>query len=206
MARVCESSSALSGQHSLCGASELSFPLAPDPGVVPAMLCGASLSASSRAPAPFLASRAGSPSMCPPTTPLSCARSPCWRAWRSKQTPSECKPNPNPNPKLGLRVPRGPCRPQRNWRAPSPSSPASPRPATPALLGATAVGHPAECSLCAVRCGVCFVVVRARSYKLLARAYPYMARRLLTDPAPELRESFEELVLKVTAPLGLLGL
>jgi hypothetical protein len=25
------------------------------------------------------------------------------------------------------------------------------------------------------------------NYKLLARAYPYMARRLLTDPAPELR-------------------
>ena len=24
-------------------------------------------------------------------------------------------------------------------------------------------------------------------YKLLAKAYPYMARRLLTDPAPELR-------------------
>ncbi|GBF89170.1 aarF domain-containing protein, chloroplastic [Raphidocelis subcapitata] len=33
-------------------------------------------------------------------------------------------------------------------------------------------------------------------YKLLARAYPYMARRLLTDPAPELRGSFEELVIK----------
>ncbi|KAI8476423.1 MAG: ABC1 family-domain-containing protein [Monoraphidium minutum] len=32
------------------------------------------------------------------------------------------------------------------------------------------------------------------NYKLLARAYPYMARRLLTDPAPELRGSFEELV------------
>lgn len=25
------------------------------------------------------------------------------------------------------------------------------------------------------------------NYKLIARAYPYMARRLLTDPAPELR-------------------
>lgn len=25
------------------------------------------------------------------------------------------------------------------------------------------------------------------NYKLLAKAYPYMARRLLTDPAPELR-------------------
>jgi hypothetical protein len=38
-------------------------------------------------------------------------------------------------------------------------------------------------------------------YKLLGRAYPYMARRLLTDPAPELRESFEELIIKV----GVLG-
>jgi len=26
-----------------------------------------------------------------------------------------------------------------------------------------------------------------REYKLLGRAYPYMARRLLTDPAPQLR-------------------
>jgi len=34
------------------------------------------------------------------------------------------------------------------------------------------------------------------NYKLLAKAYPYMARRLLTDPAPELRESFEDLILK----------
>ncbi|CAG9462215.1 unnamed protein product [Pedinophyceae sp. YPF-701] len=33
-------------------------------------------------------------------------------------------------------------------------------------------------------------------YKLLARAYPYMARRLLTDPAPQLRSSLEELLLK----------
>ncbi|EIE23034.1 ABC1-domain-containing protein [Coccomyxa subellipsoidea C-169] len=33
-------------------------------------------------------------------------------------------------------------------------------------------------------------------YKLLGKAYPYMARRLLTDPAPELRGSFEELVLE----------
>ncbi|KAL3145629.1 hypothetical protein ABBQ32_003173 [Trebouxia sp. C0010 RCD-2024] len=33
------------------------------------------------------------------------------------------------------------------------------------------------------------------NYKLLGRAYPYMARRLLTDPAPQLRASFEELVL-----------
>lgn len=33
-------------------------------------------------------------------------------------------------------------------------------------------------------------------YKLLARAYPYMASRLLTDPAPELRGSFEDLILK----------
>lgn len=32
-------------------------------------------------------------------------------------------------------------------------------------------------------------------YKLIARAYPYMARRLLTDPAPELRSSFEDLIL-----------
>jgi predicted unusual protein kinase regulating ubiquinone biosynthesis (AarF/ABC1/UbiB family) len=36
-------------------------------------------------------------------------------------------------------------------------------------------------------------------YKLLGRAYPYIARRLLTDPAPELRASFEELILKVRA-------
>lgn len=41
-----------------------------------------------------------------------------------------------------------------------------------------------------------------RSYKLLARAYPYMARRLLTDPAPELRESFEDLILKVGSWVG----
>ncbi len=34
------------------------------------------------------------------------------------------------------------------------------------------------------------------SYKLLARAYPYMAGRLLTDPAPELRSSFEELIIE----------
>lgn len=33
------------------------------------------------------------------------------------------------------------------------------------------------------------------NYKLIARAYPYMARRLLTDPAPELRSSFEDLIL-----------
>ncbi|KAL4858875.1 Protein ACTIVITY OF BC1 COMPLEX KINASE 3 [Chlorella vulgaris] len=33
------------------------------------------------------------------------------------------------------------------------------------------------------------------NYKLIAAAYPYMARRLLTDPAPELRSSFEDLVL-----------
>lgn len=38
-------------------------------------------------------------------------------------------------------------------------------------------------------------------YRLLARAYPYMARRLLTDPAPELRESFEELVLNENGKL-----
>lgn len=35
------------------------------------------------------------------------------------------------------------------------------------------------------------------NYKLLGRAYPYIAKRLLTDPAPELRASFEELILKV---------
>ena len=33
-------------------------------------------------------------------------------------------------------------------------------------------------------------------YKLLAKAYPYMARRLLTDPDPELRSTFEELMIK----------
>lgn len=33
------------------------------------------------------------------------------------------------------------------------------------------------------------------NYKLLGRAYPYMAKRLLLDPAPELRSSLEELVL-----------
>lgn len=33
------------------------------------------------------------------------------------------------------------------------------------------------------------------NYKLIAAAYPYMARRLLTDPAPELRSSFEDLIL-----------
>lgn len=31
-------------------------------------------------------------------------------------------------------------------------------------------------------------------FKVLAKAYPYMARRLLTDPAPQLRESFVELL------------
>lgn len=39
-------------------------------------------------------------------------------------------------------------------------------------------------------------------YKLLGRAYPYIARRLLTDPAPELRASFEELILKVGGGAG----
>lgn len=34
------------------------------------------------------------------------------------------------------------------------------------------------------------------NYKLLAAAYPYMAKRLLTDPAPQLRASFEELILQ----------
>lgn len=33
-------------------------------------------------------------------------------------------------------------------------------------------------------------------YKLLAKAYPYMAQRLLTDPTPELRGTFEELMLQ----------
>lgn len=33
-------------------------------------------------------------------------------------------------------------------------------------------------------------------YKLLAKAYPYMAQRLLTDPEPTLRRSLEELVVK----------
>jgi hypothetical protein len=43
-------------------------------------------------------------------------------------------------------------------------------------------------------------------YKLLGRAYPYIARRLLTDPAPELRASFEELILKVRATGGKVAL
>jgi predicted unusual protein kinase regulating ubiquinone biosynthesis (AarF/ABC1/UbiB family) len=34
------------------------------------------------------------------------------------------------------------------------------------------------------------------NYKLLAKAYPYMAQRLLTDPDPRLRDTFEELMLK----------
>jgi aarF domain-containing kinase len=33
-------------------------------------------------------------------------------------------------------------------------------------------------------------------FKVLAKAYPYMARRLLTDPRPELRKSFAELLFK----------
>ena len=33
-------------------------------------------------------------------------------------------------------------------------------------------------------------------YKLLASSYPYMARRLLTDPSPELRASLEDLLMK----------
>ena len=33
-------------------------------------------------------------------------------------------------------------------------------------------------------------------FKVLAKAYPYMARRLLTDPRPQLRESFAELLFK----------
>lgn len=32
-------------------------------------------------------------------------------------------------------------------------------------------------------------------YRLLGRAYPYMASRILTDPAPQLRASLEELIL-----------
>jgi aarF domain-containing kinase len=34
------------------------------------------------------------------------------------------------------------------------------------------------------------------NFKLLGAAYPYMAKRILTDPAPQLRASFEDLVLK----------
>lgn len=34
------------------------------------------------------------------------------------------------------------------------------------------------------------------AYNLLGAAYPYVARRLLTDPAPQLRSSLEDLVLK----------
>ena len=34
------------------------------------------------------------------------------------------------------------------------------------------------------------------NYRLIAKCYPYMANRLLTDPAPELRASFEELIIK----------
>mmetsp|Transcript_17309 Transcript_17309/g.43443 ORF Transcript_17309/g.43443 Transcript_17309/m.43443 type:complete len:830 (-) Transcript_17309:636-3125(-) len=33
-------------------------------------------------------------------------------------------------------------------------------------------------------------------FAIVDEAYPYIARRLLTDPAPELRESFEDLILK----------
>ena len=33
-------------------------------------------------------------------------------------------------------------------------------------------------------------------FKVLAKAYPYMARRLLTDPRPQLRDSFAELLFK----------
>lgn len=32
-------------------------------------------------------------------------------------------------------------------------------------------------------------------FRLLGKAYPYMAQRLLTDPAPQLRDMLEELVL-----------
>jgi aarF domain-containing kinase len=32
--------------------------------------------------------------------------------------------------------------------------------------------------------------------QLLGKAYPYVARRLLTDPSPELRQALEELLLK----------
>jgi aarF domain-containing kinase len=34
------------------------------------------------------------------------------------------------------------------------------------------------------------------NYRLLARAYPYMAKRLLADPAPQLRATFEEMVVE----------
>ncbi len=40
-------------------------------------------------------------------------------------------------------------------------------------------------------------------YKLLAKAYPYMARRLLTDPAPELRHVLFRPCLLLSAPQGL---
>jgi len=35
-----------------------------------------------------------------------------------------------------------------------------------------------------------------KRYNLLGAAYPYVARRLLTDPAPELRSSLEDLILE----------
>ena len=34
---------------------------------------------------------------------------------------------------------------------------------------------------------MCPALQADKSYKLLGKAYPYMAQRLLTDPAPELR-------------------
>lgn len=43
------------------------------------------------------------------------------------------------------------------------------------------------------------------NYKLLGRAYPYIAKRLLTDPAPELRASFEDLILQVSTNAASLG-
>eukprot|EP00898_Chlorokybus_atmophyticus_P006220 jgi/Chlat1/659/Chrsp103S08594 len=39
------------------------------------------------------------------------------------------------------------------------------------------------------------VDINRSNFMLLASAYPYMARRLLTDPSPELRRSLEELIL-----------
>lgn len=35
------------------------------------------------------------------------------------------------------------------------------------------------------------------SFKVIGAAYPYVASRLLTDPAPQLREAFIELLFKV---------
>ena len=43
------------------------------------------------------------------------------------------------------------------------------------------------------------------SFKVIGAAYPYVASRLLTDPAPQLREAFIELLFKVTVVENLLG-